>query len=221
MAKRSLSLPGRPSGFSLLDGNMRRKRVHWSSDLEEVIYFAPDTAVRRYDLSTMRSFDRRVRILRSRTSSVNKRLPLKAGQTLARSINDANSTLFRTGVDIFSHQFDKFKSKSENLKLFDDSINNRWKELLALYQKRMRDELDSQEEEWVWWDSEWVFDSYVVESVFLVQVRFRSRRRLAMTIPTKQRYVGLQTLPTRSGKSSQWKWIALINTFRCVGEGSP
>lgn len=200
---------------------MRRKRVHWSSDLEEVIYFAPDTAVRRYDLSTMRSFDRRVRILRSRTSSVNKRLPLKAGQTLARSINDANSTLFRTGVDIFSHQFDKFKSKSENLKLFDDSINNRWKELLALYQKRMRDELDSQEEEWVWWDSEWVFDSYVVESVFLVQVRFRSRRRLAMTIPTKQRYVGLQTLPTRSGKSSQWKWIALINTFRCVGEGSP
>jgi len=212
MAKRSLSLPGRPSGFSLLDGNMRRKRVHWSSDLEEVIYFAPDTAVRRYDLSTMRSFDRRVRILRSRTSSVNKRLPLKAGQTLARSINDANSTLFRTGVDIFSHQFDRFKSKSENLKLFDDSINNRWKELLALYQKRMRDELDSQEEEWVWWDSEWVFDAYDVESVFVVQVRFRTQRRLAMTIPTKRRYVGLQTLPTRWGKSSSMK-VDCINQY--------
>ena len=149
MAKRSLSLPGRPSGFSLLDRNLRRKRVHWSTDLEEVIYFAPDTAVRRCDLSTMRSFDRRVRILRSRTSSVNKRLPLKASQTLTRSINDANSTLFCTGVDIFSHQFDRFKSKSENLKLFDDHINNRWKELLALYQRRMRDELESQEEEWV------------------------------------------------------------------------
>lgn len=152
MAKRSLSLPGRPSGFSLMDRNMplsQRKRVHWSTDLEEVIYFAPDTAVRRYDLSAMRSFDRRVRILRSRTSSVNKRLPLKASQTLARSINDTNSTLFRTGVDIFSHQLDRFKSRSENLKLFDDHINNRWKELLALYQKRMRDQLDSQEEEWV------------------------------------------------------------------------
>lgn len=149
MAKRSLSLPGRPSGFSLMERNMRGKRVHWSSDLEEVIYFAPDTAVRRYDLSTMRSFDRRVRILRSRTNSVNKRLPLKASQTLARSINDTNSTLFRTGVDIFSQQLDRFKSKSENLKLFDDHVNNRWKELLALYQKRMRDQLDSQEEEWV------------------------------------------------------------------------
>lgn len=150
MAKRSLSLPGRPSGFSLMERKMRRKRVHWSSDLEEVIYFAPDTAVRRYDLSTMRCFDRRVRILRSRTSSVNKRLPLKASQTLARSIHDANSTLLRTGVDIFSQQLDRFKSKSENLKLFDDHVNNRWKELLALYQKRMRDQLDSQEEEWVW-----------------------------------------------------------------------
>ena len=129
MAKRSLSLPGRPSGFSLMDRNtplsQRRKRVHWCTDLEEVIYFAPDTAIRRYDLSTMRSFDRRVRILRSRSTSVNKRLPLKASQTLARSINDANSTLFCTGVDIFSHQLDRLKSRSENLKLFDDQVNNR------------------------------------------------------------------------------------------------
>lgn len=149
---RSHSLPGRPPRFTLMEKNMalsQRKQVHWSTDLEEVIYFAPDSAVRRsQDVSAMRTFDRRVRMLRSRSGSVNKRLPLKASQTIARSI-DSNSKLIRTGVDILSHQLDRFKSKSENLKLFDDQSNNRWKELLALYQKRMRDQLEEQEEEWV------------------------------------------------------------------------
>ena len=214
MAKRSLSLPGRPSGFSLMERrNMRRKRVHWSSDLEEVIYFAPDTAVRRYDLSTMRCFDRRVRILRSRTSSVNKRLPLKASQTFARSIHDVNSTLLRTGVDIFSQQLDRFRSKSENLKLFDDHVNNSWKELLALYQKRMRDQLDSQEEEWVWFEtpSGSLFRALIVESVVFVHAWFGSQRRVIVMIPA----------PYGRVKVPQWRWTALMNTFWYVGKGSP
>lgn len=172
MARRSLSLPGRPSRFSLIEKNMalrQRKQVHWSTDLEEVIYFAPDSAVRRsQDVSAMRAFDRRVRMLRSRSGSVNKRLPLKASHTFARSINDANSKLIRSGVEILSHQLDRFKSRSENLKLFDDQSNNRWKELLALYQKRMRDQLDEQEEEWVWFETLNGFQLRVhVESVWL------------------------------------------------------
>lgn len=154
MARRSLSLPGRPSKLSLIEKKMplsERKQVHWSTDLEEVIYFAPDSAVRRHrDVSAMRSFDRRVRMLRSRSGgSLNKRLPLRATQTLARSLNDANSMLIRTGVNILSHQLDKLRSKSENLDIFDQQSNSRWNELLALYQKRMRDQLAEQEEEWV------------------------------------------------------------------------
>lgn len=156
-SRRSLSLPGRPSGLSLVEKKMtlsRRKKVHWSTDLEEVIYFAPDSELRRaQDTSAMRTFDRRVRMLRSRSGSVNKRLPLKASQTLARSFNDANSKLIRTGVDILSHHLDRFRSRSENLKFFDEQSNSRWNELLALYQKRMRDQLDEQEEEWVWFET--------------------------------------------------------------------
>ncbi|KAJ7390458.1 hypothetical protein OS493_025159 [Desmophyllum pertusum] len=150
---RSLSLPGRPSRFPLMEKNIalsKRKQVHWSTDLEEVIYFAPDSAIMRRDGSALRTFDRRVRMLRARSSStLNKRLPLKASQTLARSINDANSMLIRTGVNILTHQFDRLKNRSDSLDMFDEQSNSRWKELLALYQKRMRDQLDEQEEEWV------------------------------------------------------------------------
>lgn len=167
---RSLSLPGRPSRFPLMEKNIalsKRKQVHWSTDLEEVIYFAPDSAIMRRDGSALRTFDRRVRMLRARSSStLNKRLPLKASQTLARSINDANSMLIRTGVNILTHQFDRLKNRSDSLDMFDEQSNSRWKELLALYQKRMRDQLDEQEEEWVW-GFEWVFGLHA-RSVLLV-----------------------------------------------------
>ena len=158
MARRSLSLPGRPSRISLMErkGSLplpQRKQVHWSTDLEEVIYFAPDHSTVRDDAFAIRPFDRRVRILRSKSAKTlnkSKRRPLKATQTLAKSINDANSMFIRTGVNILSQQLDRFKSRSENLEIFDQQSNNRWKELLAHYQKRMRERLEEQEEEWVW-----------------------------------------------------------------------
>lgn len=153
MSRRSLSLPGRPSRLTLIEKKMplpERKKVHWSTDLEEVIYFSPDSMIRRQrDVSGMRSFDRRVRMLRSRSVSLNKRLPLKATQTFTRSLNDVNSMLIRTGVNILSHQLERLRSRSESLEMFDQQSNNRWNELLALYQKQMRDQLAEQEEEWV------------------------------------------------------------------------
>lgn len=57
--------------------------------------------------------------------------------------------LIRTGVNILSHQLERLKSRSESLEMFDQQSNNRWNELLALYQKQMRDQLAEQEEEWV------------------------------------------------------------------------
>lgn len=154
MATRSLSLPGRPSRLSHVErkGSIslrRRKQVHWSNELEEVIYFPPDCST----LSTDGLFDRRVKLMRSKSLKTlykSKRLPLKATQSLARGINDANSSLIRTGVNIITQQLDRFKSRSENLEIFDQESNSRWKELLRHYQKRMRDLLEEQEEEWVW-----------------------------------------------------------------------
>lgn len=159
MARRSVSLPGRPSKFSLSERKRslplpQRKQVHWSSDLEEVIYFAPDRSTLLDDGLVIRPYDRRVKLLRSqstKTLSKSKRpRPLRATHSLARSINDANSTLIRSGMNILSQQLDRFRSRSENLEIFDHQSNNRWKELLAHYQKRMRDRLEEQEEEWVW-----------------------------------------------------------------------
>lgn len=154
MARRSLSLPGRSSRLSHVErkGSVpltRRKQVHWSNELEEVIYFPPDCST----LSTDGLFDRRVKLMRSKSLKTlykSKRLPLKATQSLARGINDANSSLIRTGVNILTQQLDRFKSRSENLEIFDQESNNRWKELLRHYQQRMRDLLEEQEEEWVW-----------------------------------------------------------------------
>lgn len=166
MSRRSLSLPGRPSRLSLIEKKMplaERKKVHWSTDLEEVIYFSPDSMIRRpRDVSGMRSFDRRVRMLRSRSVSVNKRLPLKATQTLTRSFNDVNSMLIRTGVNILSHQLERLRSRSDNLEMFDQQSNNRWNELLALYQKQMRDQLAQQEEAWVWIETSFHFESTLI-----------------------------------------------------------
>ncbi|CAH3157324.1 unnamed protein product [Porites evermanni] len=154
MARRSLSLPGRSSRLSHVErkGSIsltRRKQVHWSNELEEVIYFPPDCST----LSTDGLFDRRVKLMRSKSLKTlykSKRLPLKATQSLARGINDANSSLIRTGVNILTQQLDRFKSRSENLEIFDQESNNRWKELLRNYQKRMRDLLEEQEEERGW-----------------------------------------------------------------------
>lgn len=153
MARRSLSLPGRPSRLSHVErkGSLalpRQKQVHWSSDLEEVIYFPPDHFIAQHE----GPFDRRVKLLRSRsmkTLNKSKRLPLKATQTLAKKFNDANSVLIRTGVNIISQQLDRLKSRRENLDIFDQESNDRWNELLGHYQKRMRDRLEEQEEEWV------------------------------------------------------------------------
>ena len=109
-----------------------------------MIYFPPDHST----LGNDGIFDRRVKLMRSKSLKTlykSKRLPLKATQTLARGINDANSALIRTGVNILT----QFKSRSENLEIFDQDSNNRWRELLRHYQKRMRDLLEEQEEEWV------------------------------------------------------------------------
>ena len=160
MARRSFSLPGRPSRLTVMERKRslplpQRKQVHWSTDLEEVIYFAPDNfQVRELDdgLAIQRPFDRRVKILRSqstKTLSKSKRRPLKATQTLAKTINDANSVLIRTGMNLLSQDFDRFNSRSENLELFDEQSNKRWKDLLANYQQRIRNQLEEQEEQWV------------------------------------------------------------------------
>lgn len=195
---RSLSLPGRPSRFPLMEKNIalsKRKQVHWSTDLEEVIYFAPDSAIMRRDGSALRTFDRRVRMLRARSSStLNKRLPLKASQTLARSINDANSMLIRTGVNILTHQFDRLKNRSDSLDMFDEQSNSRWKELLALYQKRMRDQLDEQEEEWVW-GFEWVFGLHA-RSVLLVESWPKKARKHTGDDVSVSRCVGKRVFTT-------------------------
>ena len=157
MSRRSLSLPGRPSRLTVMERKRslplpQRKQVHWSSDLEEVIYFAPDYFAAMDDRVSIRPFDKRVKMLRSQSSKTlnkSKRRPLRATQTIAKSINGANSALIRTGMNVLSQQFDKFKSRSENLEIFDQQTNRRWKELLTHYQKRMRDRLEEQEEEWV------------------------------------------------------------------------
>lgn len=57
--------------------------------------------------------------------------------------------LIRTGVNILSHQLERLRSRSDSLEMFDQQSNNRWNELLALYQKQMRDQLAQQEEAWV------------------------------------------------------------------------
>ena len=157
MARRSLSLPGRPSRLTVTERKRslplpQRKQVHWSSDLEEVIYFAPDHFTTRDDGFSLRPFDKRVKMLRSQSSKTlnkSRRRSLRATQTLAKSINDANSALIRTGMNVLTQQFDKFKSRRENMEIFDQQTNKRWNELLAHYQKRMRDRLEEQEEEWV------------------------------------------------------------------------
>ena len=159
MARRSFSLPGRPSRLTVMERKRslplpQRKQVHWSTDLEEVIYFAPDNLTMREldDGLAIRPFDRRVKILRSqstKTLTKSKRRPLKATQTLAKTINDANSVLIRTGMNLLSHDFDRFKNRRENLEIFDEQSNKRWKELLAHYHQRIRNQLEEQEEEWV------------------------------------------------------------------------
>lgn len=160
MSRRSLSLPGRPSRLTLIERKRslplpQRKQVHWSSDLEEVIYFAPDYFTVRDGGSnmTIRTFDKCAgNLMRSRSVkslSRSKRRSLKTTQTLSKSMNGADSGLIRTGMSVLSQQLQRFRSHSDHLDIFSHQSNKRWNELLALYQKGMRDRLEEQEEEWV------------------------------------------------------------------------
>lgn len=161
MSRRSLSLPGRPSRLTLIERKRslplpQRKQVHWSSDLEEVIYFAPDYFTVRDGGTNMaiRTFDKCAgNLMRSRSAkslSRSKRRSLKATQTLSKSMNGADSALIRTGMSVLSQQLQRFRSHSHHLDIFSHQSDKRWNELLALYQKGMRDRLEEQEEEWVW-----------------------------------------------------------------------
>lgn len=158
-SRRSLSLPGRPSRLTLIERKRslplpQRKQVHWSNDLEEVIYFAPDYFTVRDDTNmATRPLDKCTgNLMRSRSAksfSKTNRRPFRVTQTLSKSINDANSALIRTGMNALSHQLNGFRRRSDNVNILDHKSNERWNELLALYQKGMRNLLEDQEEEWV------------------------------------------------------------------------
>ena len=155
MARRSLSLPGRPSRITVLERKMslplsqRRKQVHWSNDLVEVFYFAPDSSVRD---TGCRSADRLVKKLPARNGPLNKskkQLPLKVA--LARRINGSTSLLLRTGVAVFSQQFDAIANATGNKPVVHQQQNSTGcNDTRGCHQQRMREKLEQQEEEWVW-----------------------------------------------------------------------